>query len=172
MIDLNDLAASVNREVGRRWPAMNTVQSEALALFEEGGEVARAILKRDEGTRGTPEGWTKGLRKEIGQTFLVLLNIAHLEGIDVETLIRHAWADLIEKPDREAEPGHASAHLEPTVEAAPETQGDLHHQTYKANGRPVCGDPAHRHSGPCSFWAYARERDAAIEIERANRGVG
>ena len=101
MIGLNQIAEAVSTEVGRRWPHMNTVQSEALALFEEGGEIARAIVKRDEGTRGTPEEWTVELRKEIGQTFLVLLNIAHLEGIDVEDLIRESIWSLTEKPETE-----------------------------------------------------------------------
>ena len=36
--------------------------------------------------------------------------------------------------------------------------GDSWHQVL--DGKPVCGDPEHRHTAPCSFYAYAR-KDAA-----------
>ena len=90
----------VNQEALRRWPGM-TIESEGLALSEEAGEVCRAILKRREGTRGTPNQWTQQLALEIGQAMFVLLNIAMLEGLTASDVLNFAWAKLLTKPDRE-----------------------------------------------------------------------
>lgn len=86
-IDANGLPA-VQRIVAefaaRAWPGL-TVEVEALALAEEVGELARAVVKRAHGNRGTAEDWTAELRREAGDVLLVLLNIAALEEFDLWT---------------------------------------------------------------------------------------
>ena len=98
--NLDQLQKHVYAEFARRWPE-NTIVTEGLALAEEAGEVCRAILKRLEGTRGTPEEWTANLRKEIGQAMLVLLNLAALEEADASDVLVEAWEGFRDKPDTE-----------------------------------------------------------------------
>lgn len=116
-LDINTWQLLVNAEALRRWPTM-TVQSEGLALAEEAGEVCRAILKRQEGTRGTADEWTAELAIEIGQAMFVLLNIAALERLEASEVLEAAWAKFRAKPDRETMTGEAVRRVldPPTVE--------------------------------------------------------
>lgn len=64
------------------WPGL-TIEVETLALAEEVGELARAVVKRAHGNRGSSADWSAELRREAGDVLLVLLNIAHLERFDL-----------------------------------------------------------------------------------------
>ena len=100
MLDLDYIQKQIHVEAHRRWPNLDVV-SEGLALAEEAGEVCRAILKRKEGTRGTKVGWTEELAKELGQTLLVILNMAAEEGLSAEDILVKARNGFFLKPDRE-----------------------------------------------------------------------
>ena len=87
----------------------NTVEREGLALAEEASEVlvaaagraCRAILKRAEAVRRTPEEWTAELRKEVAQVVMVAANLAHLEGFDLlDEVEKAAEALLAYRADR------------------------------------------------------------------------
>lgn len=78
MSDIHELQREVAAISDRLWPN-NTIEMEGLALAEEAGEVARAILKRAEGRRGSVEDWTIKLRTEVAQVVLVALHIATIE---------------------------------------------------------------------------------------------
>lgn len=99
MIDLEQFAHDVGREIDRLWPREST-HARGLALAEEAGEVCRAMLKRDHATwagtwRGlTPAQWTENLRVETFQAVGVLLDIARREGFDVEQGLRDVLAVL------------------------------------------------------------------------------
>lgn len=107
-VDINEWQRRTNIEATRRWPDLS-VATEGLALFEEGGEVARAILKRGEGTRGTSSEWTAQLRLELGQTMFVLLNIIALEGWTASEVLQGAWDKFLAKPDKETMDGQPVA---------------------------------------------------------------
>jgi NTP pyrophosphatase (non-canonical NTP hydrolase) len=116
--DIESWQRLVNAEVTRRWPN-NGLLEEMAALSEEVGEVARCILKRGEGTRGTAPEWTAKLRLELGQAMFVLINIAAMEGISAAHVLETAWLDLTAKPDRQAMDGKTPADIgQPASEAA------------------------------------------------------
>jgi len=78
----------------QRFP-LATTETEALALAEEAGEVARAVLKRWHGVRGSREAWTAALRQEIAQVVVVALRLAALERFDLAEAVNaevEAWA--------------------------------------------------------------------------------
>lgn len=92
---VNLIAAELHAEVERIWPTPpgdDIVQRQALALTEEVGEIARAILKRSHASRSPNgvhkgydvEGWTANLHTEIGQAIGVALQLAHIEGMDID----------------------------------------------------------------------------------------
>lgn len=69
------------------WPG-ETDECRGLALAEEAGEVARAILKREharrgEGDRNKERDWTENLRKELSQVVVVAMSIAQHEGFSL-----------------------------------------------------------------------------------------
>lgn len=120
---LESFQSAVEGEARRRWPASYTIGNEGLALAEEAGEVCRAILKRAEGTRGTPEEWTAAVRKEVGQVFLVLCGISSLEEFSLAEAAVDALMALFEKPETEAMDGTpiATFDAQGTVEYVRET---------------------------------------------------
>lgn len=75
----------------QRWPDM-TIETEALALAEEAGEVCRAVLKRHHSTRGTQEAWTAQIRKEVAQVAGVLFNIAAIEGFSLVNAVEEDFS--------------------------------------------------------------------------------
>jgi hypothetical protein len=84
-----------------------TTTRTALSPISEcwGHEVARAILKRFEGTRATPEYWDGQVRKELGQVILVALGMVALEGYSVTELVLETLEHLrgMNPDDRRAE---------------------------------------------------------------------
>jgi NTP pyrophosphatase (non-canonical NTP hydrolase) len=65
-----------------------------LGLAEEAGEVARAVLKRHQGIRGTHEEWTDEIWKELGDVLIKCAAIANREGILLEDVIVARWCDV------------------------------------------------------------------------------
>lgn len=80
--DLRSMQAACADFAEIAWPNL-TVEVEALALAEEVGELARCVVKRHHGNRGSTEDWTAELRREMGDVLLVLCNLAHIEGFDL-----------------------------------------------------------------------------------------
>lgn len=95
---MDAVQAMTATEVRARWPQTFDIVHEGLALGEEAGEVLRAILKRDEGTRGTPEEWSAEIKKEVGQAMMVLFGIADLEGFSLIDAMAAAFDALLAKP--------------------------------------------------------------------------
>lgn len=89
MIDLDSLSTEVRAHVERLWPGED-IRAAGLCLGEEAGEVQRAINKRNHGTRGSYEDWTKQLRIEVGQVIGVCMDIAEREGFSLELAVREA----------------------------------------------------------------------------------
>lgn len=72
------------------WPG-ETIEEAALALCEEAGEVARAVIKRNhqarhEGDRA-PANWAENLRVELAQVVVVAMKIAEREKFDLAVAV-------------------------------------------------------------------------------------
>lgn len=72
----------------------NSVLIQALQVLEELGEVARCIVKREQGLRGTSEEWDLLLRKELGDLFISSTNLAELCGYDYAVVATLRWMDV------------------------------------------------------------------------------
>lgn len=71
-----------------------TAEEQMLNLVEEVGELARALLKRKQGIRGTREEWDTEVHKEIGDVFISLLAVAHHEGLEALRCAADRWWDV------------------------------------------------------------------------------
>ena len=66
--------------------------ADALAVVEEAGEVARAVLKRWHGKR---EGdWNAEVRLEAADTLITLLSLASNEGFSLSSALAERWATV------------------------------------------------------------------------------
>lgn len=106
---LSELAARQYEQVERIWPTpggQDAAQRQGLALVEEVGEIARALLKRSHAGRSlagmhkgwTVAQWTANVHEEIGQALGVLLGLAHLEGVDLDEVMARTLAELEARP--------------------------------------------------------------------------
>ena len=65
-----------------------------LGLCEEVGEVARAVLKQEQAIRGTWEEWDDEIKKELGDVYLKLIQVAMVCGFDLDEVIAQRWEVL------------------------------------------------------------------------------
>lgn len=76
----------VESVVDKLWPN-ETIEEAALALCEEAGEVARAVIKRNHAAQGSGDreanDWTLALQKELAQVVVVAMKIAEREGFSL-----------------------------------------------------------------------------------------
>jgi NTP pyrophosphatase (non-canonical NTP hydrolase) len=90
-----------------RWQAeqfgVGIPQNYALVVAEEAGEVCRAVLKREQGIRGTREEWTAKLREELGDLLITMHALAGSEGWDLEEIAAARWRK-IQRRDWHADP--------------------------------------------------------------------
>lgn len=76
-----------------KWPDED-VLSDALGVAEEAGEIARAVLKRRHGTRGSHDDWTAQLRTEAADVLLVLMVLAEREGFDLMCAAHQRYQEI------------------------------------------------------------------------------
>lgn len=92
----------------RLWPN-ETIEEAALALCEEAGEVARAVIKRNHADQGSGDrattNWTANLRRELAQVVVVAMKMAEREGF---SLIDMVLVELDALNDRWTELGSGS----------------------------------------------------------------
>ena len=77
-----------------------------LGLAEEVGELCRAVLKREQGIRGSTEEWTAEIHKELGDCVIKLLDIAAYEGVDLAEVACSRWAVVSRREWRSNNIGH------------------------------------------------------------------
>lgn len=77
-----------------------------LGLVEEVGELARALLKREEGIRGSYDEWSEEVRKELGDIFIKLLDVAQTLDYDLPTVAMLRWMVVRERNFRANPIGH------------------------------------------------------------------
>lgn len=92
-VSLDALQLQVGPWVDAAWPGESVLHA-ALGVGEECGEVHRAVLKREHGTRGTYEQWTARLRQEAGDTVIALLDVARREGWSLLDAVAERWAEV------------------------------------------------------------------------------
>lgn len=68
-------------------PAMNQI----VGLAEEVGELARAVLKKERGIRGSDGEWHEEIEKEIGDVAISLLMVCNSVGVNFEEMLRERW---------------------------------------------------------------------------------
>jgi NTP pyrophosphatase (non-canonical NTP hydrolase) len=68
-----------------------------LNLTEEVGELSRAIIKMEQGIRGTRADWLKEAYKELGDVFISLTNVAGALGIDLQEAITERWETISQR---------------------------------------------------------------------------
>ena len=96
-VDLDEEQSTAAWVTDLLWPG-ETIEEAALALCEEAGEVARAVIKRShqarhEGDRA-PRDWTANLREELGQVVIVAMKMAEREGFSLWGSIAEGLAKL------------------------------------------------------------------------------
>lgn len=72
------------------WPG-ESIEEAALALCEEAGEVARAVIKRNHAATGSgdrePADWSTNLRRELAQVVVVAMKMAEREGFSLAQMV-------------------------------------------------------------------------------------
>lgn len=85
------------------WPG-ETTEEAALALCEEAGEVARAVIKRNHQTRHegdrAAKDWTADLRVELAQVVIVAMKMAEREGFSLWGAVAEQMTVLDERRTR------------------------------------------------------------------------
>lgn len=77
-----------------------TPMSAVVGLSEEAGELCRAILKQHQNIRGTRAEWQEEIRKELGDVFIKLCDVANEAGIDLEYAILERWQTIRQRDHR------------------------------------------------------------------------
>lgn len=84
-----DLQKMVGEWGEKNFPEENRITAMrcTLGVAEEAGELAHAILKRDQGIRGTREEHDEAAQDAIGDIVVYLMHLCHTEGWDFRTII-------------------------------------------------------------------------------------
>ena len=90
---IDEFQAEVGAWISRCFPNEDPLER-ALVLCEEAGEVARAVLKRHQGIRGTRAEWTAELLKELGDVAICLAATAYIEGVPLSEVIGKRWSEI------------------------------------------------------------------------------
>lgn len=106
-MSLSDVQQRIHAHAVVAWPGLTT-EIEVLALAEEVGEVARAVLKRTQAIRGSSDDWSAELRREVGDVLLVLCNIASLEGFELSETVAERLAVVLDR-----DPNHSPVQSAP-----------------------------------------------------------
>lgn len=97
----HEVADWVERNFGR-----DRLDITTLGLVEEVGELCRAILKREQGVRGSFDEWTAEIRKELGDVMIKLLDVADKAGFDLATVTTLRWRTVSQRDFRADPRGH------------------------------------------------------------------
>lgn len=100
------LVESIQRWQHRNFEHTTTELSVFGGLVEETGEVMRAAVKRSQGIRGTSDEWAAEIRKEVGDTFIKLCDVARYEGFDLVDVILERWNDISQRDWTKDKKGH------------------------------------------------------------------
>lgn len=88
----NEQAAWAKRNFG-----VVTVDSQLLGVMEEVGELAHAVLKAEQGIRGSREQHMEDAADAIGDITIYLAGVASCLGIDMEQAVTATWANVSQR---------------------------------------------------------------------------
>lgn len=124
---------------GLLWPG-ETLEEAGLALSEEAGEVARAIIKRSHALRHEgdrePFDWADNLRREVAQVVVVCAKMAHFEGFDLGAAVE---AELRALEDRARAKGLIAEDCNCCFPGGMSGDGDVMHAHARCQ-HPCCPD--------------------------------
>lgn len=92
---MNRLGATAGQIVYERHALPDSRPIRALVVAEEAGEVSRAVLKAEQGIRGSEDYWRDELVNELAGVVIAAASCAAQWGIDLETAV----AQQIERLD-------------------------------------------------------------------------
>lgn len=91
-----------------------SIELQALVLAEEVGELCRAVVKRQQGIRGTHAEWSAQLRAEAGDVLLTLYSLAASEGFDLHDAAARKWQQILRRDPTAHRPAHTEPAANPT----------------------------------------------------------
>ena len=92
MSEIRALQTEVNEWVTRNFD--NSELTAVVGMVEEVGELCRAVVKMEQGIRGTRAEWFAEIRKEAGDVFIKLCDVARFYGFDLSDAIHERWAKV------------------------------------------------------------------------------
>lgn len=104
MSEIRVLQTKINDWVVRNFD--NSELTAVVGMVEEVGELCRAVVKMEQGIRGSRDEWFAEIRKEAGDVFIKLCDVARFYGFDLADAIHERWAKVGQR-DWKANPiGH------------------------------------------------------------------
>jgi NTP pyrophosphatase (non-canonical NTP hydrolase) len=93
MAEINELQCEIGAWAVKNFPG-DTRADLVLGLVEEVGELARAVLKQNQGVRGNYTMWENAILDELPDVFIKLCHVCAVFGYDLETLVQTKWATV------------------------------------------------------------------------------
>lgn len=90
------LQEQINAWHNKNFSDSNAIRQQ-LNLTEEVGELSRAIIKMDQGIRGSQADWLAEAKKEVGDVLISLSNVAGALGIDIQEAWEERWATISQR---------------------------------------------------------------------------
>jgi NTP pyrophosphatase (non-canonical NTP hydrolase) len=78
-------------------PEHRTAVLQALGVSEESGELSHAVLKREQGIRGTDEEHATAEQDAVGDIIVYLAGFCTSRGYDLEHCVKLAWAGVCKR---------------------------------------------------------------------------
>jgi NTP pyrophosphatase (non-canonical NTP hydrolase) len=78
-------------------PEHRTASLQALGVCEEAGELAHAVLKMEQGIRGTRDEHLMEAADAVGDIVIYLAGLSTSLGLDLERCVKSAWAQVAQR---------------------------------------------------------------------------
>lgn len=91
LVDFDALQKEYNEWQERNFPGTTPVH-QALGCCEEAGELAHAVLKLDQGIRGTEEEHVANMKDAIGDFVIYAMGISKSYDFTIDECVKLAWA--------------------------------------------------------------------------------
>jgi NTP pyrophosphatase (non-canonical NTP hydrolase) len=99
VIDIKKLQAAVGQWASRNFPCEPTRAALrcTLGVCEEAGELSHAVLKREQGIRGTAAEHAAAARDAIGDIIVYLMDFCDREGWSLEKIIEDVTTSVLKR---------------------------------------------------------------------------
>ena len=103
---IGEVTSWIDRNFGPDGLDVRSELAVVLGLMEEAGEVARPVVKMNQGIRGTREEWMQKLREEIGDVFIKLCDVADFYEFDLTDVVKARFKDVSQRDWVKDRKGH------------------------------------------------------------------